>query len=97
GLAERQVVGVGADAQGTGLGPGRAQGGAGREGAEDPSRDTANAHGELQQEGSRQFRLNTNSVPPSGLAATIFSPSGPKKAGIDSVRPETTATYCLPS
>jgi hypothetical protein len=44
-----------------------------------------------------QLSANTNSVPPSGLAATIFSPSGPKKAGIDSVRPETTATYCLPS
>src|SRR5262249_23542728 len=39
----------------------------------------------------------TKSVPPSALAATIFSPIGPKKAGIAKVRPDTTATYCLPS
>ena len=46
---------------------------------------------------SRFPEAKTNIVPPSGLALTIFSPSSPKKAGIDWVRPETTATYCLPS
>jgi hypothetical protein len=39
----------------------------------------------------------TNSAPPSGLEANIRSPVFPRKLGGVLSRPETTATYCLPS
>src|SRR5208337_3092077 len=43
-----------------------------------------------------QSTVNTKTAPPSGVAASIFVPTSPRNAARDTVRPTTTATYCLP-
>src|SRR5208282_4831893 len=43
-----------------------------------------------------QSTVNTNSAPPSGVAASILVPTSPKNAVRETVRPTTTATYCSP-
>ena len=93
--AERQVVGIGADAElGERLTRRRRRE---REQHRAEERDRSLRHRADPAVTYGDGSSNTNRVPPSGLASTICLPIGPRKTGIEKVRPDTTATYCLPS
>ena len=100
GMAERQVVRIAAETQAGAVARGLDGAGAERD------QDDRHEHAERAEAPRAPARpatadhwvgsSKTNSVPPSGLAATIFAPTGPRKRGMVKVRPDTTATYCLP-